>query len=129
MKASTEVAVAIDTTREMLQQVIISLDSLSARVDEMAADIARIKDVQNELRGGLALYERVKKFKEENFGVELKPSAAEGIDWDNVKAYCSNCTKMVSIVEPTSTLKDERIMVRAKCKICGAGVSRTLSQV
>ena len=129
MKASTDVAVAIDATREMLQQVIISLDSLSERVDEIAADIARIKDVQNELRGGLALYERVKKFKEEHFGVELKPSTAEEIDWGNVRAYCSNCTKMVSIVEPTSTLKDERIIVRAKCKTCGASVSRTLSQL
>jgi len=128
MKATNEVAVAIDATREMLQQVVISLDSLSARVDEIAADIARIKDVQNELRGGMALYERVKKFKEERFGVELQPSATEQIDWASVRAYCSNCTEMVGIEEPTSTLKDGHIIVRAKCKTCGAAVSRTLSQ-
>jgi len=127
MKASTDVVIAIDATREMLQQVIIALDSLSQRVDEMAADIARIKDVQNELRGGLALYERVKKLKEERFGVELKPSTAGEVDWAGVMAYCSNCTEMVRIVEPTSTLKDGRIVVRAKCETCGADVSRTLS--
>lgn len=127
MKASTEVAEAIDATREILQKVVISLDGLSERVDEIAAEIGRIKDVQNELLGGLALYERVKKFKEDYLGLELKPSTAEEIDWDNMKAYCNNCTKMVNVIEPTSSLKDEHIIVRAKCKTCGTSVFRNLS--
>jgi hypothetical protein len=127
MKASTEVAEAIDATREILQKVVISLDSLSERVDEIASEIGRIKDVQNELLGGLALYERVKIFKEDYLGLELKPSTAEEIDLDNMKAYCNNCTKMVNIIEPTSNLKDEHIIVRAKCKTCGTSVFRNLS--
>jgi phage-related minor tail protein len=127
MKASTDVAEAIETMREILQKMVISLDSLSERVDGMAAEIERIKDAQNELLGGLALYERVKKFKEDYLGLELKPSTAQEIDWDNMKAYCNNCTKMVNIVEPTSTLKDEHIIVRAKCQTCGTSVLRNLS--
>jgi len=127
MKASTEVAEAIDATREILQKVVISLDGLSERVDEIAAEIGRIKDVQNELLGGLALYERVKKFKEDYLGLELKPSTAEAIDWDNMKAYCNSCTKMVNVIEPTSSIKDEHIIVRAKCKTCGTSVFRNLS--
>ncbi|MFC1847697.1 hypothetical protein ACFLXV_00080 [Chloroflexota bacterium] len=127
MKASMEVAEAIDATREILQKVVISLDSLSERVDEIASEIGRIKDVQNELLGGLALYERVKIFKEDYLGLELKPSTAEEIDLDNMKAYCNNCTKMVNIIEPTSNLKDEHIIVRAKCMTCGTSVFRNLS--
>jgi len=129
MKASIEVAVAIDAMRDMLQQVIISLDSLSERVDEIEADIGRIKDAQNKLLGELALYERVKRFKEDYLGSELEPSTAEEIDWDNIMAYCNNCTKMVNIIEPTSTVKDEHIIVRAKCKTCGANVLRELSHI
>jgi septation ring formation regulator EzrA len=127
MKVSTEVAEAIDATREILQKVVISLDSLSERVDEIASEIGRIKDVQNELLGSLSLYERVKRFKEDYLGLELKPSTAEEIDWDNMKAYCNNCTKMVHIIEPTSTLKNGRMTVRAKCKICGTSVFRNSS--
>jgi hypothetical protein len=129
MKIPTEVAEAIEANRDMLQLVVISLDGLSARVDEIAADIARMKDVQNELLGGLGFLQRVEGFKEEHFGVQLEPSTAEDIDWDSVTAYCSNCTRMVNIIEPTSSLKDERVTVRAKCKTCGAAVTRILSQV
>ena len=127
MKVETEVTEAINATRDILQSVVISLDSLSERVDQIAAEIERIKDVQNELLGGMALYERVKKFKEEYLGQEIKPSTAEEIDWDNMKAYCNSCTKMVNITEPTLNSKADHVTVRAKCKTCGASVFRNLS--
>jgi hypothetical protein len=127
MKASTEVAEAIDATREILQQVVISLDILSERIDDIAAEIGRIKDAQNKLLGDLALYERVKKFKDDYLGSELQPSTAEEIDSNKMKAYCNNCTKMVNVIEPTLNLKDEHIVVRAKCKACGTSVFRTMS--
>ena len=127
MKVETDVTEAINATREILQNVVISLDSLSERVDKIESEIERIKDAQNELLGGLALQKRVQKFKEDYLGLELKPSAAEEIDWDSMKAYCSSCTKMVNIVEPTLNLKDKHATVRAKCKTCGAGVFRNLS--
>ena len=125
MKESTEVTAAINATRDILQQVVILLESLSERVEEMVAELARIKDSQNELIAGLALYERVKRFKED-LGLELKPSIAEENDLDSMEAYCSNCTEMVPIIEPTSTLKDGRTIVRAKCKTCGTRVFRIL---
>ena len=126
MKISTEVTEAINTARDMLQKVIILLDNQSERIDEIAADIERLKDSQNELLAGLALYERVKKFKED-LGVEQKPPTAEVKDWDNMQAYCSKCTKMVPVIDPISHLKDGRTTVRAKCKACGTQVFRTLS--
>jgi hypothetical protein len=125
-KESTKVTAAIDATRDILQQVVILLESLSERVEEMAAELGRIKDSQNELLAGLALYERVKRFKEDFLGVELKPYIAEENDLDNMEAYCNNCIKMVHIIEPTSTLKDGRVTVWAKCKTCGTRVFRIL---
>lgn len=127
MKVATDVTEAINATRDILQKVVISLDSLSERVDKIESDIGRIKDAQNELFGGLALTERVEKFKEDYLGLELKPSTAEEIDWDNMKAYCNGCTKMVNIIEPTLNLKDKHTIVRAKCKTCGTSVFRNLS--
>ena len=127
MKVETEVTEAINATREIIQKVVISLDSLTERVDQIESEIERIKDAQNELLGGLALQKRVKKFKEEYLGQELKPSTAEEIDWDNMKAYCNSCTKMVNIIEPTLNLKDKHATVRAKCKTCGTSVFRNLS--
>ena len=127
MKASIEVAEAIDATREILQKVVISLDSLSERVDDIAAEIDRIKDALNKLLGELALYERVKKFKNDYLGSEIQPSTAEEIELKNMKAYCNNCTKMVNIIEPAFNLKDEHIVLRAKCKTCGTSVFRTMS--
>ena len=128
MKVPTEVTEAIEANRDMLQLVVISLDGLSARLDEIAADVARIKEVQNELRGGLALAHRVEDFKQEHFGARLEPSTADDIDWASVEAYCSSCTRMVHIVEPDSAVRDDYITVRAKCKACGESVSRTLSR-
>lgn len=127
MKASTDVTDAINTTREILQHVVILIEGLSERVEEMADELARIKDAQNELMAGLALYERVKAFKED-FGLEeVKPPLTEEHNWDAMEAYCSSCTKMVPIVEPVSTSKNGRITVRAKCRTCGTNVFRTLS--
>ena len=126
MKGTTEVTEAINVTRDMLQHVIILLDNLTSRIEGIEAEIERIKDSQNELLAGLALYERVKKFKED-LGLEERPSVAEEKDWDNMEAYCSTCTRMVPVIEPVSTLKDGRTTVRAKCKTCGTQVFRTLS--
>jgi len=127
MKASTEVTDAINASREILQKVVILIEGLSERVEEMADELARIKDAQNELMAGLALYERVKAFKEDFELEELKPPLTEEHNWDTMEAYCSSCTRMVPIVEPFSTSKNGRITVRAKCKNCGTNVFRTLS--
>jgi hypothetical protein len=117
---------AINATRDMLQYLIILLENLTKRIEGIEEDMERVKDAQNELLAGLALYERVKKFKED-FGLEEKPLISKEKGWDNMEAYCSTCTKMVPIIEPVSSLKDGRTTVRAKCKACGTQVFRTLS--
>lgn len=126
MKQAAEVTEVINVTRDMLQHVIILLDGLTSRIERIEAEIGRIKDSQNELLAGLALYERVKKFKED-LGLEVEPPAAEEKDRDSMEAYCSTCTRMVPVVEPVSALRDGRTTIRAKCKTCGTQVFRTLS--
>jgi hypothetical protein len=125
MKQAAEVNEVINVTRDMLQHVIILLDGLTSRIERIEAELGRIKDSQNELLAGLALYERVKKFKED-FGLEEQTPAAE-VKPSNMQAYCSTCTRMVPVIEPVTTLKDGRTTVRAKCRTCGTQVFRTLS--
>ena len=123
-KEYTEVVAALDATRDMLQSVIILLEGLSERFEAMATDLDRIKDAQNQLLAGLALQERIKKFKEDLLGLEVKPPVAEGSDLNSVEAFCNNCMKMVPVADHLSTLKDGRLTLRGKCTVCGTPVFR-----
>jgi len=101
------------------------LEGLSRRVQEMVDDVGRIKDSQNEMLAGLALYERSRRLKED-LKLAQEPSGQERNTWDNLEAYCRNCTKMVHIVEPTSSLINGRMTITARCKTCKTLVVRTL---
>lgn len=126
-KEDTDVVAALDANRDMLQRVFILLEGLSERVEQVTTELDRIKESQNQLLAGLALQERVKRYKEDLLGLEVEPPVAEGSDLNNIEAFCNNCMKMVSIAEPVSTLKDGRLTVRGKCEACGTAVFRILS--
>jgi hypothetical protein len=117
-----------DAMQEMsgvLEHAVHLLDSLSRRIDEVMTELARLKESQNEMLAGLALYERARRLKESLGLEEREPEPEEG-PWQRVQAYCRNCTKMVPIIEPTTTFRDGRTTVEAKCRNCGTWVVRTL---
>jgi len=117
-----------DAMQEMsglLEHAVHLLDSLSRRIDEVMTELARLKESQNEMLAGLALYERARRLKESLGLEEREPEPEEG-PWQRVQAYCRNCTKMVPIIEPTTTFRDGRMTVEAKCRNCGTWVVRTL---
>ena len=125
MAASKETTVAIEEMRDVLQKISSSMEGLSKRIDEMADEIQRVKDSQNEMLAGLALYERGRRLKED-LGLGEKHASAKRSAWENVEAYCRNCMKMVPIIEPATTLVDERTTIKAKCKYCRTMVIRTI---
>lgn len=125
MAASKEMTVAIEEMRDVLQKISSSMEGLSKRIDEMADEIQRVKESQNEMLAGLALYERGRRLKED-LGLGEKRSSAKRSAWENIEAYCRNCMKMVPIIEPTTTLIDGRTTVKAKCKNCRTMVIRTI---
>jgi len=111
--------------RALLGHVIRLLDNQSRRIEDVMTELARLKESQNEILAGLALYERARRLRE-SLGLEQGESEPEESPWRGVQAYCRNCMKMVPIIEPTATFRDERTIVEAKCRYCGTWVVRTL---
>jgi hypothetical protein len=121
-----DMVAALDANRDMLQRLVILMDGLSERVEEMMMDLARIKESQNQLLAGRALQERVKRVKEELFGLEVELPEGRESDLSNVEAFCSNCIRMTPVAEPIATMKDGLLTVRGTCGVCGAIVFRIL---
>ena len=120
------------STADLMQEVRVLLDRLvnlqnlqSKRIEDLMTELARVKEAQNEMLAGLALYERGQRLKE-SLVVGERVSEPEESTWQSVEAYCLNCMKMVPIIEPVSTFQDEHVTVRAKCRICARAVIRTL---
>jgi hypothetical protein len=111
--------------RGLLEHVVRLLDTQSRRMEDVMTELARLKESQNEILAGLALYERARRLRE-SLGLEQGESEPEESPWRGVQAYCRNCMKMVPIIEPTATFRDERTIVEAKCRYCGTWVVRTL---
>jgi len=111
--------------RGLLEHVVRLLDTQSRRIEDVMTELARLKESQNEVLAGLALYERARRLRE-SLGLEQGESEPEESPWRGVQAYCRNCMKMVPIIEPTATFRDERTIVEAKCRYCGTWVVRTL---
>ena len=111
--------------RHILQQVVRILEVQSQRMSEVVSDLARVKDAQNQMLAGLALYERARRLKE-SLSLEEKHSEPEEDPWQNIQAYCRNCTRMMPIIEPIATLLDDHTTIEAKCRNCGTKVIRTL---
>ena len=125
METPKQMTDAMQEMRGLLEHAVNLLDSLSRRIDEMMTELARLKESQNEMLAGLALYERARRLKESLGLEEREPEPEEG-PWQRVQAYCRNCTKMVPIIEPTTTFRDGRTTVEARCRNCGTWVIRTL---
>ena len=125
METPKQMTDAMQEMRGLLEHAVNLLDSLSRRIDEMMTELARLKESQNEMLAGLALYERARRLKESLGLEEREPEPEEG-PWQRVQAYCRNCTKMVPIIEPTTAFRDGRTTVEARCRNCGTWVVRTL---
>ncbi len=125
METPKQMTDAMQEMRGLLEHAVHLLDSLSRRIDEMMTELARLKESQNEMLAGLALYERARRLKESLGLEEREPEPEEG-PWQRVQAYCRNCTKMVPIIEPTTAFRDGRTTVEARCRNCGTWVVRTL---
>jgi len=125
METMAEMTGIMNETRELLRHVARQMEGYSQRIEELMREVTRIKDGQNDIIAGLALYERVRRLKE-SLGAEDSPAEIEDGAWENIQAYCRNCTKMVPIVEPRASVSDEHTVVEAKCRNCGTMVVRTL---
>ena len=125
METLAEMTGVINEMKGLLHQVVRQLDGYTQRIEDVMREIATIKDAQNEILAGLALYERVRRLKE-SLGVEEKAVEIDQSTWNNVQAYCRNCTRMVPIIEPRAAFLDEHTVVEARCKNCGTMVVRTL---
>jgi hypothetical protein len=125
METMAEMAGVVNEMKGLLQHVVRQLDGYTQRIEEVMREIATIKDAQNEILAGLALYERVRRLKE-SLGMEDKAVEIDKSTWNNVQAYCRNCTRMVDIIEPRAAFTDEHTVVEARCKNCGTMVVRTL---
>ena len=125
-KEDIEVVAALGANRDMLQRLVILMEGLSERVEEMMMDLARIKESQNQLFAGQALQERVKKVKEDLFGQEVELPAVKESDLGSMEAFCSKCIRMTPVAEPIATLKDGLMTVRGTCEVCGTIVFRIL---
>lgn len=111
--------------RVQLDALAHAMDLLSRRVEDVMVELARIKESQNEVLAGLALWERGRRLKE-TLGVGPEPSEQEESLWDEIHAYCRNCTRMTRVSDPQTTFQDGRTTVTAKCRNCGTMVMRTL---
>ncbi len=125
METIAEMTEVVNDIRKLLQQVVSQVDEHKQRIEEVKREIATIKDAQNEILAGLALYERVRRLRE-SLGVEEKPLEIDESAWVSVEAYCRNCTSMVPIIDARAAFIDEHTVVEAKCKNCGTMVVRTL---
>ena len=125
METLAEMTGIMNETRELLKHVIRQMEGYTQRTEELMREITRIKDGQNDIIAGLALYERVRRLKE-SLGTEEKPAEIEEGTWDSIQAYCRNCTRMVPIIEPRASFSDGHTIVEAKCRNCGTMVVRTL---
>ena len=125
-KEDIEVVAALDATRDMLQRLVILMEGLSERVEEMMMDLARIKESQNQLFAGQALQERAKRVKDDLFGLEVELPEAKESDLGSMEAFCSNCIRMTPVAEPIATQKDGLLTVRGTCEVCGTIVFRIL---
>lgn len=125
METMAEMTGIMNETRELLKHVMRQMEGYTQRIEELMREITRIKDGQNDIIAGLALYERVRRLKE-SLGTEEKPAEIEEGTWDSIQAYCRNCTMMVPIIEPRASFSDEHTVVEAKCRNCGTMVVRTL---
>ena len=139
MDTSKELTQQVQGIRDQIENLVRVVDSLSKRTDEIMTELARIKESQNEVLAGLALWERGRRLKEsleigqerergprEIPDVEHETPGEEESRWDEIQAYCRNCTRMTPISEPVATFQDERTTIRAKCRVCGTMVVRTL---
>ncbi len=126
METSRNLTDGLQEMKGHLENVAHAVDSLSKRTEEVMTELARIKESQNEVLAGLALYERARRLKE-SLGLEQDPPARERSPWDEIQAYCRNCTRMTPISEPSAVFQDGRTTVRAKCRYCGTMVLRTLA--
>jgi len=126
MDTPREVTDGMQEVKGHLENIARAVDSLSRRTEEVMTELTRIKESQNEVLAGLALYERARQLKE-SLGLEQGAPSREPSPWDEIQAYCRNCTRMTPIVEPTAVFKDGRTTVRARCRYCGTMVMRTLA--
>ena len=125
MEKSGQIAGIIEELRDTLQRVNSLLEAQSNRFEQVMNEIERVKDAQNEILAGLALYERGRRLKQE-LGLVEKPSKSQKSPWEGIEAYCRNCTKMVPIVEPRANMSDDHTTIYARCKYCKTMVVRTL---
>jgi hypothetical protein len=125
METMAEMTGIMNETRELLKHVIRQMEGYTHRIEELMREITRIKDGQNDIIAGLALYERVRRLKE-SLGTDEKPAEIDESTWDSIRAYCRNCTSMVPIIEPRANFSDEHTVVEARCRHCGTMVVRTL---
>lgn len=125
METSKQMTEAMQEIASTLQRVVRMLEGQSQRIEEIQLDIARLKESQNDILAGLALYERARRLKE-SLGMEESAPGPQPGPWESIDAYCRNCTRMVPIVQATATFHDERTVVEAKCRNCGTKVVRTL---
>jgi len=108
---------------DLMQEVRALLDHLvnmqnlqSKRIEDMMTELARVKEAQNEMLAGLALYERGQRLKVSLVAGE-RASEPEESTWQSVEAYCLNCMKMVPIIEPVSTFQDGHVTVSRHKKV------------
>jgi hypothetical protein len=125
METMAEMTGILNETRELMRHVVRQMEGYTQRIEELMREVTRIKDGQNDIIAGLALYERVRRLKD-SLGAEEQPAEIVDGSWDNIQAYCRNCTRMVPIVEPRASFSDEHTIVEAKCRNCGTMVVRTL---
>jgi hypothetical protein len=125
MEKSGQITEIIQELRDVLQHVNGLLEIQTNRFEQVMNEIERVKDAQNEILAGLALYERGRRLKQE-LGLAEKPSKSKKSPWEGIEAYCRNCTRMVPIVEPRANMSEDHTTVQAKCKTCGTMVIRTL---
>ena len=126
MDTPREVTDGLQEVRGHLENVARAVDSLAKRTEEVMTELARIKESQNEVLAGLALYERARRLKE-SLGLEQDSQPRERSPWDEIQAYCRNCTRMMPISDPSVVFQDGRTTVRARCRYCGTMVMRTLA--
>ncbi len=125
METSREVTAGLQGIRGHLENVARVVDSLSKRTEDVMTELARIKESQNEVLAGLALWERGRRLKED-LGREQESLEHEESPWDEIQAYCRSCTRMMPVSEPVATFRDGRTTITARCRNCGTMVVRTL---
>ena len=125
MATAKELTRELQEVRGNIEKMSRAVDSLSKRVEDVMTELARIKEAQNEVLAGLALWERGRRLKDD-LGLEQEPSGHEESPWDEIQAYCRNCMRVTHIREPSAVFDDGRTTIRAKCRNCGTMVIKTL---